>query len=378
MPSARAWPTTNRSTLCARDDPLLPGRGPLANVPTWLCRKPDDLRYVLDHLHELVVKEVHGAGGYGMLIGPAATRAEIENFRQALVADPARYIAQPTLSLSSCPTFVEAAWRRATSTCGPLCCRARRCRWWPGADPGGAQGRLARRQFIARRRHQDTWVLQEEEGSTPCWRTPVLDAGNGRKRREHKKPCAARAGKLCHACRPPVSGCRDTPNGQKDRRRRAFTKTLPTRAARGGSARGGRMLSRTADHLFWMSRYTERAENTARMLNVGLRDRTAAAVHRPRPGGLAGMLSISELIPAYTARHGAVTREGVLDFMVRDGNNSSSILSCLRAARENARAPCAVRSPPRFGKRRTRPGWNCTACWPAVHSSAIPASSLSG
>jgi uncharacterized circularly permuted ATP-grasp superfamily protein len=79
----------------------------LQNVPTWLCRKPDDLKYVLDHLPELVVKEVHGAGGYGMLIGPAATKAEIEDFRRALVANPAGYIAQPTLSLSSCPTFVE-------------------------------------------------------------------------------------------------------------------------------------------------------------------------------------------------------------------------------------------------------------------------------
>ncbi|HEY4663725.1 MAG TPA: circularly permuted type 2 ATP-grasp protein, partial [Comamonas sp.] len=56
----------------------------LNNVPTWLCRKPDDLQYVLDHLGELVVKEVHGAGGYGMLIGPAASKAEIEDFRQAL------------------------------------------------------------------------------------------------------------------------------------------------------------------------------------------------------------------------------------------------------------------------------------------------------
>ena len=79
----------------------------LENVPTWLCREADDLAYVLDHLPELVVKEVHGAGGYGMLIGPASTRAEIEAFRAALVADPARYIAQPTLSLSTCPTYVE-------------------------------------------------------------------------------------------------------------------------------------------------------------------------------------------------------------------------------------------------------------------------------
>jgi uncharacterized circularly permuted ATP-grasp superfamily protein len=79
----------------------------LHNVPTWLCREPDDLRYVLDHLDELVVKEVHGAGGYGMLVGPAASRAEIEAFREVLKARPSNYIAQPTLALSSCPTFVE-------------------------------------------------------------------------------------------------------------------------------------------------------------------------------------------------------------------------------------------------------------------------------
>jgi len=79
----------------------------LKNVPTWQCRKADDLAYVVEHLARLVVKEVHGAGGYGMLVGPAATRREIDDFRDALLADPARYIAQPTLSLSTCPTFVE-------------------------------------------------------------------------------------------------------------------------------------------------------------------------------------------------------------------------------------------------------------------------------
>ncbi|RMX08428.1 circularly permuted type 2 ATP-grasp protein [Corticibacter populi] len=79
----------------------------LKNVPTWLCRKPDDLAYVLAHLEELVVKEVHGAGGYGMLIGPQASREEIERFRAALKHNPSGYIAQPTLSLSSCPTYVE-------------------------------------------------------------------------------------------------------------------------------------------------------------------------------------------------------------------------------------------------------------------------------
>jgi len=80
----------------------------LQNVPTYKCRDADDLAYVLAHLGELVVKEVHGAGGYGMLVGPAATKAEIEDFRAALLADPSNYIAQPTLALSSCPTFVDA------------------------------------------------------------------------------------------------------------------------------------------------------------------------------------------------------------------------------------------------------------------------------
>ncbi len=79
----------------------------LQNVPTFMCRNPEDLKYTLAHLKDLVVKEVHGAGGYGMLVGPAATQAEIEDFRRALIADPANYIAQPTLSLSTCPTYVE-------------------------------------------------------------------------------------------------------------------------------------------------------------------------------------------------------------------------------------------------------------------------------
>jgi len=79
----------------------------LQNVPTWQCKRPQDLELVLDRLPELVVKEVQGSGGYGMLIGPAAKKTEIEAFRARLKANPANYIAQPTLSLSTCPTFVE-------------------------------------------------------------------------------------------------------------------------------------------------------------------------------------------------------------------------------------------------------------------------------
>ena len=79
----------------------------LKNVPTWRCRDPKDLSHVLEHLPELVVKEVHDSGGYGMLVGPHASKAEIEEFHARLKAKPDTYIAQPTLALSSCPSFVK-------------------------------------------------------------------------------------------------------------------------------------------------------------------------------------------------------------------------------------------------------------------------------
>ncbi len=79
----------------------------LQSVPTWQCSEPAELSHVLDNLHELVVKDVHGSGGYGMLVGPHASKAEREEFALRLRARPDRYIAQPTLSLSTCPTFVE-------------------------------------------------------------------------------------------------------------------------------------------------------------------------------------------------------------------------------------------------------------------------------
>jgi len=79
----------------------------LANVPTYKCRNREELEHTLAHLSDLVVKEVHNAGGYGMLVGPAATKAEIDEFRDKIRRDPANFIAQPTLALSTCPTYVD-------------------------------------------------------------------------------------------------------------------------------------------------------------------------------------------------------------------------------------------------------------------------------
>ena len=80
----------------------------LKNVPTWRCREPDALAYVLDHLPELVVKEVDGSGGYGMLVGPHAAKPTIDAFAAKLRAHPEKFIAQPTLALSTCPTLCDA------------------------------------------------------------------------------------------------------------------------------------------------------------------------------------------------------------------------------------------------------------------------------
>ena len=79
----------------------------LNNVPTWKCAEADDCKYVLENLADLVVKEVHGSGGYGMLVGPKSTKAEVDLFADKIRENPENYIAQPTLALSTCPTFVE-------------------------------------------------------------------------------------------------------------------------------------------------------------------------------------------------------------------------------------------------------------------------------
>lgn len=98
------------------------------------------------------------------------------------------------------------------------------------------------------------------------------------------------------------------------------------------------MLSRTADHLFWMARYTERAENTARMLDVQVQSDLLRQSRGDAGNAWAAVLGLSELSADYRARHGEITPQRVLDYMVRDPDNLSSIYSCLRAAREIARA----------------------------------------
>ena len=134
----------------------------LQNVPTFLGRKPDELKYILDNLQHLVVKEVHGAGGYGMLVGPASTRAEIEAFRQAVLAKPEGYIAQPTLSLSTCPTYVESGIAPRHIDLRPFVLSGKKVQMVPG---GLTRVALKEGSLVVNSSQgggtKDTWILED-------------------------------------------------------------------------------------------------------------------------------------------------------------------------------------------------------------------------
>ena len=136
----------------------------LNNVPTFMCRNPDDLQYTLDNLKDLVVKEVHGAGGYGMLVGPAATKEEIAEFAKAVRANPSGYIAQPTLSLSSCPTFVESGIAPRHIDLRPYVLSGKTVQMVPG---GLTRVALKEGSLVVNSSQgggtKDTWVLENQD-----------------------------------------------------------------------------------------------------------------------------------------------------------------------------------------------------------------------
>ena len=134
----------------------------LGNVPTWRCAEPDSLAHVQDRLSELVVKEVHGSGGYGMLVGPAASKAELETFSRKLAAKPANYIAQPTLSLSTCPIFTESGLAPRHVDLRPFVLVSDRIRLVPG---GLTRVALKEGSLVVNSSQgggtKDTWVLDD-------------------------------------------------------------------------------------------------------------------------------------------------------------------------------------------------------------------------
>ncbi len=134
----------------------------LSNVPTWRCSEPEDCAYVLSHLTELVVKQVHGSGGYGMLIGNAATSVEIEEFARRIKAEPGAYIAQPILALSSAPSLTERGIEPRHVDLRPYVITGRETRLIPG---GLTRVALREGSLVVNSSQgggvKDTWVLRE-------------------------------------------------------------------------------------------------------------------------------------------------------------------------------------------------------------------------
>ena len=134
----------------------------LENVPTWQCARSDELKYVLENLGDLVVKEVHGSGGYGMLVGPKSTREQIESFRARIIADPGNYIAQPTLALSTVPSFVDEGVAPRHVDLRPYCLVGERIELVPG---GLTRVALREGSLVVNSSQgggvKDTWVLAE-------------------------------------------------------------------------------------------------------------------------------------------------------------------------------------------------------------------------
>jgi uncharacterized circularly permuted ATP-grasp superfamily protein len=134
----------------------------LNNVPTYQCRKAEDLAYTLANIEQLVVKETHGAGGYGMLVGPASTKDEIARFKENLIKHPEQYIAQPTLSLSTCPTFVESGLAPRHIDLRPFVLSGKTIKMVPG---GLTRVALKEGSLVVNSSQgggtKDTWVLED-------------------------------------------------------------------------------------------------------------------------------------------------------------------------------------------------------------------------
>ena len=250
----------------------------LENVPTWRCSEADSLKYVLENLADLVVKEVHGSGGYGMLVGPTASKKERADFAEKLKARPDNYIAQPTLSLSTVPILVNKGIAPRHVDLRPYVLVSDKVQIIPGGLTRVAlKARLAGGQFQPGRRHQRYL----------------------------------------------------------------------------GSGGLMRMLGRTANGLYWMFRYIERAENIARLIDAGLR----MSLTRSGDGedDWDGVLQSAGVREAYDEVHDKLTSADAIDYLLRDRSNPSSVMSCIDYGRNNARM---VRTA------LTRETWEATnECW---------------
>ena len=240
----------------------------IPNVPTFICAEENDRKQVLARLPELVVKAANESGGYGMLMGPASTKDEQEDFAGRIEADPRNYIAQPTLSLSRVPTIVDGAFKGRHVDLRPYILYGKDIFVLPG---GLTRVALKEGSLVVNSSQgggsKDTWVLADESPT----RRPV-------------PRCPAR-------CR-----CK------RERQRSAIL-----------------MLARVADSIYWMSRYVERAENVARFIEVNLNlmlDLPAGAAQQWQP-----LVATTGDAEEFAKRYDTATQQNVIQFLTFDEEN---------------------------------------------------------
>ena len=315
------------------EEPILP------NVDTWRLEEPGALEEVLDRLDELVVKPVDGSGGKGLVVGPDASKAQLDELAERLRADPRGWIAQPVVQLSTIPTLVEDGMRPRHADLRPFAVNDGNDVWvLPGrADPRRAARGAARRQQLAGRRLEGHLGGRHrgDPHRVPRHAGPRRGSGGGRPRR-------SRSSRPRATCRTTT---RTTPRARTSRSsssrpgstRQFVPAATPAPAhspRRTRTAAGrGQMLSRIAESLFWIGRYIERSDGTARILDVHLQ----LLLEDPWIEENLACRSLLSVMGTEVADDAEVARSDVLAILAVDRNQPASIAYSLNAARENAR-----------------------------------------
>ena len=321
------------------EEPILP------NVDTWRLEEPDALAEVLDRLDELVVKPVDGSGGKGLVVGPDASRTELAELRGRLLADPRGWIAQPVVQLSTIPTLVEDGMRPRHADLRPFAVNDGNDVW---VLPGGlTRVALPEGQLVVNSSQgggsKDTWVLDGNPITGPLG-APRLASSGG----------ASVGALVADQAAAPVDGVHSGRRGRAGRRRTAATarrprprtRTHPSASSSSSNSssrqrmprhplRRGRclMLSRIAESLFWIGRYIERSDGTARILDVHLQ----LLLEDPWIDEDTACRSLLSVMGSEANDDVALGRDDVIALLAVDRTHPASIAHSIASARENAR-----------------------------------------
>ncbi len=282
------------------EEPVLP------NVDTFLASRPDDLQYIIEHAHELVIKAANESGGYGMLIGPQASREEVAEFVEKVKADPRNYIAQPLIQLSSCPCFIDGSFGARHVDLRPYILCGDKVTIIPG---GLTRVALRKGSYVVNSSQgggsKDTWVVAVSPTDAQGPEAPLP----------------------IHAPEPQT----------QSQSMGALSQSQGVVSSHSVQEQHATLLSLDADACFWIGRYIERAEAVARIIDVHYHFR----LESPLIGETMRWSSILALYDegeTYRERYDEEDECSIVHFFTCDEKNPNSIHACVRAARENARS----------------------------------------